>query len=193
MKWYWVITSSNSVDDPLVTDSDNFAGRESLLVLGRPFPQPQEPLCLTASQQRNDGTPDDALQNHLALPIISARLQITMRAANIRGVEFVPLELRRPDGTRIDGYSILNVLHRREGLNRRKSDFDVFPEDYVLPQRRGMVRALRRPVLTSQCLSGTDLLRLDEYPFQLFASERLQGMFEKAGFTGWSFREVEVA
>jgi len=193
MKWYWVITSSNAVENPLVTDSDNFDGRESEFVLGKPFQESPSSLTLIASETGNDGMPDDALQNHLALPILSGSLQHAMTAVAVRGAELVPVELFRPDRTRIDGYAILNVLHRRDALNRSKSDFDLFPDDYVLPQRRGMVRAIRRPVLDARSILDTDFLRLNEYPFQLFVSDRVRGIFEKGRFTGWSFREVEVA
>jgi len=193
MKWYWVITSSNTVLNPLVTDCDNFAGREDDFVLGKPWQEPQKSLRLEVMKPENDGLPDDALQNHLDLPILSNLLQQAMTAETVRGAEMVPIELARPDGTKINGYAILNVLHRRDALNRSKSDFDLFPEDYVVPRRRGMVRAVRRPVLNESSLLDTDFLRLNEYPFQLFVSERVRNIFEKGRFTGWSFREIEVA
>jgi len=193
MKWYWVITSSNTVETPLVTDSDNFFGREGEFFMGNPFQGSQTPLMLGTSEPQNSGIADDALQNHLALPVLSGSLQHAMIAEGVRGAEFVPVELFRPDRTRVDGYAILNVLHRRDALNRSKSDFDLFPNDYVVPQRRGMIRAIRHPVLDPRSILHTDFLRLNEYPFQLFVSERVRGVFEKGRFTGWSFREIEVA
>lgn len=193
MKWYWVITSSNTVENPLVTDNDNLDGREDEFVMGKTWHETQQPLRLEASKPENDGLADDALQNHLDLPILSSSLQQTMIAEAIRGTQMVPIELVRPDRTKIEGYAILNVLCRRDALNRSRSDFELFPEDYVLPQRRGMVRAVRRPVLDARSLLDTDFVRLNEYPFQLFVSERVRDLFEKGRFTGWAFREVEVA
>jgi len=193
MKWYWVITSSNTVKNPFVTDNDNLGGLEDEFVLGKPWQESQKLLRLEASNPENDGVVDDALQNHLDLPIFSLRLQQAMSGGAIRGAEMIPIELIRPDRTKIDGYAILNVLSRRDALNRSKSDFDLFPDDYVIPRRRGMVRAVRWPVLCERSLVDTDFLRLNEYPVQLFVSERVRDLFEKGRFTGWTFREVEVA
>src|SRR5262249_55405376 len=123
MKWYWVITSSNTVENPLVTDRDNLAGLEEQFVPGKPLQKSQQPLSLAVSKSENDGVADDALQNHLALPILSGSLQRAMTDAALCGAEFVPIELLRPDGTEIAGYAILNVLHRRDALNRSRSDF----------------------------------------------------------------------
>lgn len=193
MKWYWVITSSNAVQNPLVTDSDNFGGKEDAFVLGKSWEQSSSRLWLAALKPEYDGVADDALQNHLDLPVLSGSVQHAMTKAAVRGAEFVPIEVFRPDRTGIDGFAILNVLHRVDALDRGKSDFDVFPDDYVIPQRRGMVRALRWPVLNARRIIDTDFLRLNEYPFPLYVSERVRGIFEKGGFSGWSFREVEVA
>jgi len=162
-------------------------------VLGKPWKQSQSTLWLAAFKPEHDGVADDSLQNHLDLPILSGSVQHAMTNAVVRGAEFVPIEVFRPDRTGIDGYAILNVLHRVDALDRSKSDFDVFPADYVIPQRRGMVRAVRWPVLVAQTILDTDFLRLNEYPFPLYVSERVREIFENGGFTGWSFREVEVA
>jgi hypothetical protein len=192
MKWYWVISCSNVVADPLVTDDDNFDGNEDEFVRGVPFQRGSKQLRLLVKKPRNDGTPDDALQNHLALPVISSRVQEAFLRNEIQGAEYVPVEVVRPNGLVVPGYSILNVLARRPALDRTRSDYDVYPQDYFLPQRRGQVSGVRVPVLMRSELASTDILRLDEYAHPLYVSERLKNIFEAERFSGWTFREIQV-
>jgi hypothetical protein len=110
----------------------------------------------------------------------------------LRGCEYVPVVVKRPKGTTVRGFSIVNVLSRRAALHREQSVFDVFPPDYMFADQRGAIRSLRRTVLRREAIADTDFLRLDEYPFALYVSEAVTRVFQRLGCTGWSFVEVST-
>ncbi len=87
-------------------------------------------------------------------------------------------------------FSVVNVVERRPALDLSRTDYDVFPEDYFLPERRGKVRGVRRLVLRSEALANCDMARLDEFAPGVYASERFRIVFEQGAFTGCSLREV---
>jgi hypothetical protein len=192
VKWYWIITCDNTVANPLVTDSDNFEGLERELFLGRRLDIVPRPLHLQTTKADLDGDPDDALQNHLALPVVSERLHAAMVGEGIKNVQYLPVKVLSSNGTLVGTFSLLNVLDVKDALNRAESDYDVYPEDYFLSRRRGMIRALRKPVLRRDALGSSDLIRLLGYPYQLYASQNFKQLFEDGRFTGWSLREIKV-
>jgi hypothetical protein len=95
--------------------------------------------------------------------------------------------------TSIDGFSIANVLNCADALDRRLSNFDVFPDDYFLPQRRGQIRAIKKPVLMRGALIAFHIIRLAQYKAPIYVSERFVRAFEFIDCTGFSFHEVETS
>lgn len=194
MKWYHVIRYGNPVDDPYVADTGDLMGiEERALWHGKPVANWNESAWIKPSTPDRDGDPDDTLQSYLSPPIYSARLRKALEEAGIGGIQYLPLHVLRPDGTEIPGYAIANIVNLVAGaLDLERSDYDVYPPDYFLPERVGKVRGLRIPVLREEKLKGLDVVRLAEYEPPFYVSERFKDAFEKAGCTGHSFREVEV-
>lgn len=194
MKWYWVIDCDNAVANPYVADTGDLMGMEQWeLWSGKPIANWDETAWIQARKPGNGGDPDDALQSYLSPPIYSTRLRQALEAAGIDGIQWLPLHVLRPDSTEIPDYSIANIVNLVEGaLDLKRSDYDVYPADYFLPERVGKMRALRIPVLRGEKLNGLDIVRPAEYKVEYYVSERFKDAFEKAGCTGHSFREVQV-
>jgi hypothetical protein len=190
--WYWAIGCDNAVANPLVTDSAELGVDPEVLDIGRPVEQWSELAWLRATRATNEGTPDDVLQNHLGLPIFSPRLRGTLEDALVQGIQYLPVRLYRPNGQQVAGFSIANIVERRAALDRSRSDCDLFPGDYFLPDRRGAVRGIRRAVLRASALHGCDIVRLDDFPASVYVSEKFRTAFESGAFTGYSFRSVLV-
>jgi hypothetical protein len=150
-------------------------------------------VLLKVVDPANDGQPDDALQSTLNFIVGSPRLGKALEAAEIKGVQYLPVDVRDSSDNCVLGFSIFNLIERRSALDRVRSDFEVFPPDYFLPERRGRVRAIRRPVLVGAALRDTDMLRLDEFWFSEFVSERFVDVFKRNSFTGLGFVPVEVS
>lgn len=71
-------------------------------------------------------------------------------------------------------FSVANVVATRAALDHKRSDFDVFPEDYFLADRRGRVRGIRKAVLKSAALKECDIVRLEEFLPSVYASEKFK-------------------
>jgi hypothetical protein len=189
-RWYWAISCDNTVDNPLVVDAADLGIDPQNLAVGHSLESWSELARLRTTKPENDGMPDDVLQNHLGLPVYSSRLRAALAGAEIRGIQYLPVRLFRPNGQEVAGFSIANITERREALDRSSSDYDVFPDDYFLSDRRGKVRGIRRVVLRAKALAGCDSARLDEFPSSVYVSERFKNVFEAGRYTGYSFREV---
>jgi hypothetical protein len=194
MKWYKLILHDTTVANPYVADTGNLEGvAEDDLWSGISIANWKETAWVQASTQADDGDPDDALQTFLRPPVYSTRLRNALRNAHIEGIQYLPLQVLRPDGSKILGYSIVNVLNIVTGaIDLERSDFDVYPMDYFLSERVGKVRAIRNPVLFEKKLFGKDIVRLGEYTSSLFVSEKFKIIFEAGGFTGHSFLEIHL-
>lgn len=194
MKWYGVVLHDNAVANPYVADTGDLMGiDEDDLWGGTPVVNWNEAAWIQARKPGNYGDPDDALQSYLRPPIYSARLRQALEAAGIGGIQWLPLHVLRPDGTEIPGYAIANIVNLVEGaLDLERSDYDIYPPDYFLPERVGKVRGICIPVLRGEKLRGLDIFRPAEYVVSFYVSERFKDAFEKASFTGHSFREIEV-
>lgn len=191
--WYWTISCSNAVEDPLIVDDAELGVDPDLLDIGHPIENWPSTAVLRVTQRSDDGTPDDALQNFLGLPIFSGRLCKALKAAGIRGFQYLPVQILRPSGAAVEGFCIGNIIERRSALDMTRSDYTVFPDDYFLPARRGLISRVRRAVLVGQRIIDCDAMRLDEFSASVFVSGRFKGVFEDGDFTGYSFEEVEVA
>jgi hypothetical protein len=192
-RWYWAVSCDNTVENPLVVDSADLGVDPEKLDIGEPVERWSDLAWLRAKAADNDGVPDDVVQNHLGLPVCSPRLRRALEKAAVQGIQYLPIRLFRPNGQEIAGFSVANVIERRRALDRRRSDYDVFPDDYFLSERRGKVRGLRTAVLNTEALAACDILRLDEFTTSIYVSERFREAFEIGGHTGYSFHEVALS
>jgi len=86
VKWYKVIECDNTVKKPFVCDSGNLEDSgfdQYYFKNGNIISNWNENMFLKASKKKNDGFPDDALQNYMMLPIFSSRLINELKKAEI--------------------------------------------------------------------------------------------------------------
>jgi Immunity protein family (Imm11) len=196
MKWYWSIDCTKTVKNPFVSNSDNLEqkGYEELAFYrGMYIKGWDDSAWIRAVDEAHDGDPDDVIQSHLGLPIYSLRLRETLEGAGIKGIQYLPIKVYRPNGDQIEGFSLVNVLHLLSALDMEKSDYDVFPDDYFYLEDRGKVMGIRNAVLKADVVQGYDIIRLQEYYVGLYVSERFKRLFRQHKFTGYSFYEVELS
>jgi len=192
MDWYWVISCSNSVDQPMVIDDADLGIKSERLWDGAFVEDWSSSAWMRVKDKSCDGDPDDALQNYLGIPVFSPRLRAACEESKIRGFQFLPVEVTGFDGTLLQGFSVANIIERRPALDRALSDHDVYPSDYFLPARRGLVSGIRRAVLIEEHTYGCDALRLMEFRSSMYVSDRFKELFEDGGFTGFEFDKVRV-
>lgn len=193
MKWFDMIPNDNAVAKPFVTDKHNFFGIDEVqLTSGTRVTRWGGKSWLMCTDTACNGDPDDALQNHLALPIFSLRLRRSIRQAGIGDIQYLPVRILRPNRDEIPGFSLANILAKVPALDVSRSDFDRFEDDYFIPERRGTVSGLRRAALKRAILQGRDIARLEEFEVAMFCSERFKKAFERGRCTGFSFEQVSV-
>lgn len=192
MKWYWVVSCDNTVTEPFVAEAGSPSLDSLALTSGRAIESWSEDTWLRAKRPECNGEPDDALQNHLGLPIFSKRLVATLDRAGIRGFQYLPVRVMRSDGSGVGSFFVANVLNLAAALDLKHSDYTVFPADYFLEARRGRISALRKPVLVADAIGEFDALRLEEFPEFLFVSDTFRRVFVAGEMTGYSFHEVPV-
>lgn len=192
-KWYWTVDCSNTVEDPLVAGKADLKGFEWWdFQRGQLIENWDETAWFQAEKPQDDGDPDDVLQDHLDIPIYSARLRQALDKARITGIQYLPVRVLHYDGTPIEGFAIANILNLLPALDFEKSDYDLYPDDYFLPERRGRVRAVRLPVLRYKVIEGYDIFLLQGWE-EIYVSERFRNLFVANGFTGYSFYEVKTS
>ena len=195
MKWYYPLECDNTVSNPLVCDYTNFEDYnydELDFLKGNKITDWNNNILFQAKKNENDGDPDDALQNAELLPIYSERLINALKDSKIEGIQYLPVNILRPDGRRIDGFCLANFLNFIEALDLDKSDYSRFSDDFPNPNARGKISGVRKFVLKENKLIGFDIVRLVEYKRSFFVSEKFKEVFEKGRFTGYSFREVKL-
>jgi hypothetical protein len=194
MRWYWVVTNDNAVADPLVTDEGDLHGFEDwMLVDCREITNWPVNAWVGTSTPANDGEPDDSLQNHFDLLIFSHRFRTALADAGIGEIQFLPIDVVRPGGGRVEGYRVANLLSCVTALDLERSKFTRYPNDYFLPERRGQLELLRGVTLSATALQGHDIVRLKEYRSKVFVSERFAAVVRFGRFTGLSFSEVKLS
>lgn len=194
MKWFWAIDSTNTVARPFVADAEDLRGRDVWdLASGEPVASWDPSASFWSTQEEGNQGPDDVLQTAVdVVPVVSQRLRQRLEAEYIGPIQYLPVQVLRSDGGSFPGYSIANILKVVPALDWERSGYDLFPADYFLPERRGEIQGIWRPVLLKAKLDGYDIARLKEYPVTTYVSERFKTAFEDGSFTGYSFREVEL-
>jgi hypothetical protein len=192
-EWYEVIECDNAVDDPYISDSGDLCGVEEWqLRNGQPLLKWDPSSWIQCTDENTDGIPDDALQNHLGIPIFSKDLTAIVQDFKLARVQFLPIRVLRNSGDEIPGYSVANILSVSPAMDLSESTYDIFPLDYFLPVRRGQISAVYDMVLRGSCLLGHNLVRVQQFLPALFASGKFKHEFERERLTGYSFRPIRV-
>jgi hypothetical protein len=194
-RWYTPIECDATAEHPLVTGADDFGDIDpNRLRSGEAVRAWSPTLELRVTARECDGQPDDVLQDHIgSLPIYSARLREALDSHGIGGLQYLPVQIRRYDGSVIDGFAVANILNVVEALDLEQSRFSRFPDDFVIEQKRGQIREVRRPSLKALTIEGLDVIRLQEFPLYICVSQKFKTIFESGRFTGYSFREIDIS
>jgi hypothetical protein len=195
MRWFEVNECDNCVPEPYVSDSDDLRGYEGWqLRSGEIIAQWDEKAWIKCTDEKANGDPDDALQNHLGIPVFSFRLHRALDYAGIAGIQYLPIRVLRPDNSEIPGYAVANITNKVAALDLQKSEYDLYDEeDDFAPNRQGQIFSLWRAVLKKKVVSGLHVVRLAEYPEFLVVSASFKEAFEGVGCTGYSFEEVDLS
>ncbi|MDF2804186.1 MAG: uncharacterized protein K0S61_4091 [Anaerocolumna sp.] len=195
MKWYKSIECGNTVRIPFVCDSGNLEEEgydHFFFKQGNYIADWNDKLFLKASEKRNNGNPDDALQNYMMLPIYSSRLIKELERAEIGGIQYLPIKILRIDNQTIDNFCIANFLNFIEAFDEENSKFVRFKDDFPNEKVRGKIAGVTKFVLKKEKLTGLDVIRLKEHRQSFFVSEKFKNVFEMNKFTGYEFKEVEL-
>jgi hypothetical protein len=192
MRWHWVLSCGNTVRDAFVSSAEDLKGYEDWQLGRGHYVDNWDPTSwIQCTDPEWDGEPDDALQNHLALPIYSPRLQKLIKDAKFSGIQFLPIRVLHMNGTEIPGFAIANILNLPSAMDLEHSWYGIFRGDCA-PEDRGRVSGVYRMVLKRSALSGYDVIRVKEFHQSLYVSERFKREFEAAQCTGYLFREVQL-
>ena len=195
MNWYMPIECDNTVRNPLVCDYTNlkdFGFTDIDFLTGKEISHWSAKIIFQAKKKKNDGIPDDALQNHLLLPIYSGRFINKLQEEKIKGLQFCPIKILRPNNDEISDFSLVNIINYIGAFNSEKSDYTRFKEDFPNPNVRGKIAGVTKFVLYKKYLTGMDIIRLSDYKRSFFVSEKIKELFEKNNFTGYSFKQIEL-
>lgn len=190
MNWYKTIPCDNTVADPYVSGIDDLKGNDEwAFAYGQRFKNWDRSAFVQTDQPSDDGDPDDVLQNHLGIPIFSLGLQQALSSGGIRGIQYLPIQVLRYDGSLIEGFAIANILHLVPCMDWARTQYRV---DDRYP---GEIRGYRfgTLVVRRSALEDYDILRMKEFQLDIFVSERFKKIFEDGGFTGYSFSKLTLS
>jgi uncharacterized protein DUF1629 len=189
MYWYWIIDHDNVHARPFIADLYDLKGMTDRdFRLGEPIHSWDHASWLQGTTHEWDGKPDDVLGTALDLPIYSARLREALERAGIGGIQYLPIRVLRRDGAEILGYSIANILNYVSALVPERSEYLSLGENQ--PSTKGDAQYLLCAALRRSALRGHHLIRLQEAPTSLYASEYFKRIFETHCFTGYGFSEM---
>ena len=186
-QWYSTVECDNTVPDPFVADRVEPEDFDDIpFFSGQPVTNWTCSLTLQASSAELDGDPDDVLQHALGIPVFSKRLQTALVEEGFHDLQFLPIQVLRPDMSQIDGFAIANILRLVPCLDWEKSQYE---RDR---RRKGECSSISKLVLVRSAVEGLDLFRMKEFDVMLFVSRRFKELFERKHFTGYSFHPVRV-
>jgi hypothetical protein len=193
MRWYWALRPDGEPDPPcFVGDRGSLFSQDTSFLWSGCKVADWTTQTIQSTRKSNDGPPWDVLASHLSAPVFSARLQQALGKAGVDDVQFLPISVLRSTGESLPGFAVANVFAATGALDLEKSVYQRFPADFPAPQRAGQIRSLEKPVLVREGLERRNIVRLEEYPALLYASEHFKRVFEQGGFTGYQFIEVPV-
>jgi hypothetical protein len=120
MRWYQPFECDNTVENPLVCGYSNLAENaydKWIFLDGRKIVGWKGNIVFQATEPEDDGDPDDALQNAEMLPIYSPGLIRALYDSDIQGIQFLAVNVLRPDNALIPGFCIANLLNFIEAFD----------------------------------------------------------------------------
>ena len=194
MKWYQVIECDKTVKNPMVCDVDNFdlLGFDSkTFQSGIGVENWPESVFVQPSTKKMDGNPDDALQTSQMIPVYSPRLVKALKEGGIEGIQYLPILVRDYQGNYVDTFQIANFLNFISAIDLEQSVYSRYGKDWP-KEKQGRISGVRRYVLNGEKLINYDTIRLADFKWRFFVSQKFKDIFEGNKFTGYSFIEVEL-
>jgi hypothetical protein len=195
MNWYWLLRGYERDDGPFYVshegDLDGYKWWN--FDEGKPIQAWKGLAWVKSTSPREDGPPDDGLANHFALLIFSAPMRLALEKGEISGIQYLPIRVLKSDNSEYLGYSIANILNFPSALDREKSDFSVFPQDYFAPEDRGRISRIRKAVLIQNALKDFHIIRLKDFSEAVYVSQHFVDVFSKHNLTGYSFRQIQLS
>jgi len=194
VKWFQVIECDKTVKNPMICDLDNFESfgfNDDTFRRGTSIIDWSRNVYVQPSTSKLDGDTDDALQTAQMIPIFSPRLVTALQEEGIEGIQYLPITVRDHQGNYVETFQIGNFLHFVSALDLDKSVYSRFGEESH-ETKRGKISGVRKYVLKKEPLNSYDTIRLADFEWRFFVSEKFKKIFEKNKFTGYSFIEVEL-
>lgn len=202
MRWYRPIPGDCSVENPLICEASNFEqynywGKgpyrvENYFFQGKPIDNWPGDVFLTTNKEKNDGTPDDVLQNSYMIPIFSQRLVDTLIDTEIKGFQFLPISVLNYYKDPVGLFYIANCTTEVDAFDYERSTYRRFPDDHINPEARGKITCSKF-VLVEEKTVGYDVFRLKGQNRVYFVSERITKLFNEFHFTGYSFDRIATS
>lgn len=188
--WYWLIENDSILKNPYVSGIGNLPDLH-IDDFGK-IVRTEDQFWIRSESSKYDGDPDDLLQTHLSGYLaISKRFRDALESLSVSGIQYLPLRVFDHSRRQVGLFFIANLLKLVPALDKKKSDYDLLPADYFIPEMRGLISGIRKACLKKEYLNDLDIFRLADYPFMIFVSGRVKDIFIKNNFTGASFSKVE--
>lgn len=161
---------------------------------GESMPNWDNRSWLGADKAEFDGTPFDALCDHLGIPVISERMSTSLLEHVLKPgeVEFLPVRLIRPNNREILGYRIMNILHSVPALDLERSKFVSYNPAYIDPATNRPHVAVGRPAIRGDLLKSRSIVRIPDVQMSIFVSQCFVDVYRQNRFTGCTFTKVMV-
>lgn len=133
-----------------------------------------------------DGEPDNFLKNTNEVLIVDDIVKNCLAILEFEDIEIIPVNINEKK------YYIINVLRMLKGsLNKEKSKYTVFKDDFPNEKVRGKIGTLWKVVLNKCKISG-HIFRIEEYPKSIFVDEYFKNVILENGFTGLNFNKIDL-
>lgn len=125
------------------------------------------------------------------IPIYSKKMKNEMESEGIGGIQYLSVEIIGFNGESFGFFYIANIVNFFEAFDYKKSVFSIFSDDFPNPNVRGKIAGVKKFALRNNNLFNCDIFRLVEYNQRFFITEKIKNLFNKRGYTGYSFIEIE--
>jgi hypothetical protein len=197
-KWYkLILDDDDSPANAFLADDEELHGRDpDDLESGKLIKKWNAKSSLRSTVRKHDGRPDDLLGNALDLPVFSKRLQAALREANVAegDIQYLPIRVFTSKRKLLTGFAVANITATVPALDIEKSFMVQIDERKIDPRtKRPKVKSVGRATLLGDRLKGHDIIRLAEFPLNIYVSQRFVDVIKKSRFTGAYFSPVELS
>ena len=193
--WYWVVSLANRLESSLFVNVSNLCGYQTDdFYRGETITKWCNTAYFQATRVDMGGSPDDVLGEKNGIPVFSERLRSLLGATGIDQIQYLPVDVVKPDGEKCVGFAIANILSMVPALDLEKSGVTYFGDER--PDRKGEIRGIghvKNVTLISERLKGHDVIRLKDFRPAIYVSEDFKLAFDEGNCSGWAFRQIKLS